>query len=68
MVRYRLSATAPDSQHKIALALTDYLDVAQIIKTAIEHEHPKYFVNIVDLSDSPFFFKDKGDLFNGSAD
>lgn len=68
MVRYRLSVTAPNSQHRITLALSDYFDVAMTIKSAIEHEHPECAVNIIDLSDSPLYFRDKGDLFNGSAD
>lgn len=67
MIRYRVSAKAAHVPYKVTLALTDYQDVAQVLKETVERDHPEYTVTIQDMSSSPTLFNQKEDAF-GSSD
>lgn len=58
MIRYRVDAIAPGSSRAVLLALTDYRDVAEIIKTGVDAIHPEYRARIVDRTPTDNLFPD----------
>ena len=67
MIRYKINGRKDGAIHGVTLALTDYADVAELLKTAVERDHPDYRVEIKDLSHSPVYFNPSEAAFDDSG-
>ena len=56
MIRYRLTTSTRKTNDKRALCLTDFADVALLVKRAIEEAHPEVRVKVWDCSPNEQFF------------
>jgi hypothetical protein len=55
MIRYRIDVV-PDGSRAVLIALTDYRDIAEIVKKGVDAVHPEYRTRIIDRSPSDNLF------------
>lgn len=69
MIRYRIRAKRAGDNTNIGIALTDYKDIAFLIKETIEKTWPDCRVYIQDLSQTEIYFNPNTTAFsdNGSG-
>ena len=61
MLRYRVYGQRAGKNYRTTFALTDYLDVAELLKDYIENNYPDFAVKIRDNCDKPTYFEAIGD-------
>ncbi len=67
MIRYKVNAKREKSFQRCTIALTDFADVAELIKITVEREHPDFKVSVQDLSSSPVLFNTNERAFDDSG-
>lgn len=60
MIRFRVDVLDPDTGKCILIGLSDYADVAELIKRTIEVKRPELKPRVLDCMPKDMFF-DKGD-------
>ncbi len=61
MIRYRVYGQKAGKNYRTTFAVTDYLDVAELIKEHVESNYRDYVVKIRDNCEKPTFFDANGD-------